>query len=96
MQQMLKKALLPMLAVGAIATAVPAVAADRATLLTWAGAPVEVSVVTDDVRTGTAGEDVGDLTFTSGPKTVTIDLELQSDLDDPGPWWRLTHPAELF
>ena len=75
---------------------VPAVAADRATLLTWAGAPVDVEVVTEDVRTGKAGEDVGDLRFTSGPKTTTIDLELATDLDDPGPWWRLTHPAELF
>jgi D-alanyl-D-alanine carboxypeptidase (penicillin-binding protein 5/6) len=75
---------------------VTAVAAGRVTLLTWAGAPVEVEVVTEDVRTGTAGEDVGDLRFTSGPKTVEVDLELSADLDDPGPWWRLTHPAELF
>jgi D-alanyl-D-alanine carboxypeptidase (penicillin-binding protein 5/6) len=75
---------------------VGAVAADRVTLLTWAGAPVEVEVVTADVRTGTAGEDVGDIRFTSGPKTATIDLELAADLDDPGPWWRLTNPALLF
>ena len=75
---------------------VAAVAAGRVTLLTWAGAPVEVEVVTDEVRTGTAGEDVGDLRFTSGPKTVTIDLELAADLDDPGPWWRLTNPGLLF
>jgi D-alanyl-D-alanine carboxypeptidase (penicillin-binding protein 5/6) len=75
---------------------VTAVAAGRVTLLTWAGAPVEVEVVTEEVRTGTAGEDVGDLRFTSGPKTAEIDLELATDLDDPGPWWRLTHPAELF
>jgi D-alanyl-D-alanine carboxypeptidase (penicillin-binding protein 5/6) len=75
---------------------VGAVAADRVTLLTWAGAPIEVEVVTVDVRTGTAGEDVGDIRFTSGPKTATIDLELAADLDDPGPWWRLTNPALLF
>ena len=75
---------------------VPAVAADRVTLLTWAGAPVDVDVVTEDVRTGTAGEDVGDIRFTSGPATATVDLELAADLDDPGAWWRLTHPAELF
>ena len=75
---------------------VPAVAAGRVTLLTWAGAPVEVEVVTADVRTGSAGDDVGDIRFTSGPKTATIDLELAADLDDPGPWWRLTNPALLF
>jgi D-alanyl-D-alanine carboxypeptidase (penicillin-binding protein 5/6) len=75
---------------------VPAVAAERATLLTWGGAPVTVEVETDDVRTGTAGEDVGDLVFTSGPMSVRIDLELAADLGDPGPWWRLTNPASLF
>ncbi|HWH98049.1 MAG TPA: D-alanyl-D-alanine carboxypeptidase [Pseudolysinimonas sp.] len=75
---------------------VAAVAAERTTLLTWAGAPVTVDVVTDDVRTGRAGEDVGDLVFTSGPTTVRVDLELASDLHDPGPWWRLTNPGALF
>jgi D-alanyl-D-alanine carboxypeptidase (penicillin-binding protein 5/6) len=75
---------------------VDAVAADRITLLTWAGAPVEVEVVTSEVRTGHAGDDVGDIRFTSGPMTATVDLELAADLDDPGPWWRLTNPALLF
>jgi serine-type D-Ala-D-Ala carboxypeptidase (penicillin-binding protein 5/6) len=75
---------------------VAAVAAGRVTLLTWAGAPVEVEVVTDEVRTGVAGEDVGDIRFTSGPATATVDLELAADLADPGPWWRLTNPASLF
>jgi D-alanyl-D-alanine carboxypeptidase (penicillin-binding protein 5/6) len=75
---------------------VAAVATDRATLLTWAGAPVTVEVVTEEVRTGTAGEDVGDLIFTSGPTTVQVDLELGADLDDPGAWWRLTNPIALF
>jgi D-alanyl-D-alanine carboxypeptidase (penicillin-binding protein 5/6) len=75
---------------------VTAVAADRTTLLTWAGTPVTVEVLTDELRTGTAGEDVGDLVFTSGPMTVRADLELADDLDDPGLWWRLTNPAALF
>jgi D-alanyl-D-alanine carboxypeptidase (penicillin-binding protein 5/6) len=75
---------------------VAAVAADRTTLLTWGGAPVTVDVITDELRTGAAGDDVGDLVFTAGPTTVRIDLELAADLDDPGPWWRLTNPAALF
>jgi D-alanyl-D-alanine carboxypeptidase (penicillin-binding protein 5/6) len=75
---------------------VPAVAVERTTLLTWGGAPVTVEVETDDVRTGAAGEDVGDLVFTSGPTSVRVDLELAADLGDPGPWWRLTNPAALF
>lgn len=75
---------------------VAAVAGTRVTLLTWAGAPVEVDVVAEDVRTGVAGEDVGDLVFTSGPMSASVDLELAADLADPGPWWRLTNPAALF
>jgi D-alanyl-D-alanine carboxypeptidase (penicillin-binding protein 5/6) len=75
---------------------VAAVAAERTTLLTWAGAPVQIDVVTDDVRTGVAGDDVGDIIATSGPTTVRVDLELAADLDDPGPWWRLANPAALF
>lgn len=75
---------------------VAAVAADRATLLTWGGTPVTVEVVTDELRTGEAGDDVGDLVFTSGPTTVRVDLELADNLADPGPWWRLTNPIALF
>lgn len=75
---------------------VAAVAAERATLVTWAGAPVTVDVVTDELRTGLTGQDVGDLVFTSGSTTVRVDLELADDLGDPGPWWRLTNPAALF
>lgn len=74
----------------------PVVAAERTTLLTWAGAPVSVEIVTDEIRTGTAGTDVGDAIFTSGPMTVRVDLELAADLEDPGPWWRLTNPVALF
>jgi D-alanyl-D-alanine carboxypeptidase (penicillin-binding protein 5/6) len=75
---------------------VSAVAVERTTLLTWAGTPVTVEVVTDELRIARAGDDVGDLVFTSGPTTVRVDLELAADLDDPGPWWRLTNPAALF
>lgn len=73
-----------------------AVAADRTALLTWAGAPITTEIDADDVRIGDAGDNVGDVTFTSGPMSVTVDLELAVDLNDPGPWWRLTNPAALF
>lgn len=75
---------------------VPAVTSDAATLLVWAGTPIEVEVVTRDVVTGRAGEDVGDVVITAGTRSVTLDLELERDLDDPGPWWRLTNPLALF
>jgi serine-type D-Ala-D-Ala carboxypeptidase (penicillin-binding protein 5/6) len=74
----------------------PALARDPATLLVWADTPIDVRVVTDDVVTGEAGEDVGDVVVSAGTRSVTVDLELAEDVEDPGPWWRLTHPAELF
>lgn len=82
--------------VAAWGESVAAVAVERTTLLTWAGNAVTVEIMTDELRLGTAGEDVGDLVFTSGPTTARVDLELVTDLDDPGPWWRLTNPAALF
>lgn len=75
---------------------VTAVASERVALLTWGGAEIATLVETEDVRTGVTGEDVGDLSFTSGTRTVTIELELAADLPDPGAWWRLTNPAALF
>lgn len=73
-----------------------AVAKGAATLLVYGEESIQTRVVTEDVTTGTAGDDVGDVVFTSGNRSVTIDLELAVDVPDPGPWWRLTNPALLF
>lgn len=73
-----------------------AVAEDPATILTWGGQPITSDVEVENLTTGQAGEEVGTVTFASGPKTVTVELVLATDLDDPGPWWRLTNPAALF
>ncbi|MEO5533566.1 MAG: D-alanyl-D-alanine carboxypeptidase [Pseudolysinimonas sp.] len=73
-----------------------AVAAGRTTLVTWAGTAVTADVEVSDLRTGHAGALVGAVTFTSGTQTVTVELDLGTDLDDPGPLWRLTNPAALF
>lgn len=73
-----------------------AVASEEATLLTWGDTPVTSTVTLDDVRLGDAGTQVGAAVLTAGERTVTVPLVLSDDLDDPGPLWRLTHPAELF
>ena len=73
-----------------------AIASARATLLVWSADQIETQVVTEDVMTGVAGDDVGDVVFRAGGNSITIDLELAIDVPDPGPWWRLTHPAALF
>ena len=46
--------------------------------------------------TQVAGDEVGTLT-TAGPlNTVKTTLTLSDDVAGPSPWWRLTHPLELF
>jgi D-alanyl-D-alanine carboxypeptidase (penicillin-binding protein 5/6) len=71
-------------------------AAAEANLLTWSDTPITVEVTADAVRLGEAGDRVGEAVFTSGAHTVTVPLVLSDSITDPGPGWRLTHPAELF
>ena len=73
-----------------------AVAAESRSIVVWADTPVSVQVTTDEVRLATSGTRVGQLTFTIGNRTVVVPLELVGEIDDPGAWWRLTNPAELF
>ncbi len=73
-----------------------AVAAESRSIVVWADTPVSVQVTTDDVRLATSGTRVGQLTFTIGNRTVVVPLELVGEIDDPGAWWRLTNPGELF
>ena len=76
--------------------AATAVAAESASIAIWSATPVTLDVALDPLHLANAGTDVGDLVFTVGTRTVTVDLELSATIDDPGPWWRLTNPAELF
>ncbi len=62
----------------------------------WDGADIQSNIELESVSLGELGTDVGDLTFTVGDRTFTTDLVLDATIDDPGPWWRLSHPLELF
>jgi D-alanyl-D-alanine carboxypeptidase (penicillin-binding protein 5/6) len=62
----------------------------------WSDTPVSATVTTRDLSTGAAGEDVGVLTVTVGEETAEVPLELATDVEDPGPWWRLTNPVPLL
>jgi D-alanyl-D-alanine carboxypeptidase (penicillin-binding protein 5/6) len=42
------------------------------------------------------GDTVGSLTVTGPLDAATVDLQLADDIQDPSPWWRLTHPLDLF
>ena len=78
---------------GADATAV---AGEGASVVVWGATPVTAAVTADGIRLGERGETVGSVVFTAGQQTVTVPLELSTDVEDPGPWWRLGHPELIF
>ena len=72
------------------------VATETSSTLIWAQTPVTALVSTDKISVQKKGADVGELDFSVGGRTITVPLRLVSTIDDPGPWWRLTNPDELF
>ncbi len=73
-----------------------AVASRTATALVWSNAPVTAQTVADPVALAAAGAPAGRVTFTLGERQVSVPLRLDSNIDDPGPWWRLINPARLL
>jgi D-alanyl-D-alanine carboxypeptidase (penicillin-binding protein 5/6) len=69
-----------------------AVAAKTATKVVWSDTPVSESVHAKSVAAGAKGAQVGSVEFTVGDDTITVPLELNSTLDAPDLWWRLTNP----
>ncbi|MFJ4223107.1 D-alanyl-D-alanine carboxypeptidase family protein [Microbacterium sp. NPDC089695] len=75
---------------------VDVVAASDADIILWNGTGAQAVPTFDlgDRRDG--GDEVGSL-LVSGPlNSVVTPLALADDIDGPSPWWRLTHPLELF
>lgn len=71
------------------------VIASDASLLTWSDTPITVTMDASTPKTYTDGEQVGTLTWTAGPKTVSVPLTVKGDIEPPDEWWRLTHPTLL-
>jgi D-alanyl-D-alanine carboxypeptidase (penicillin-binding protein 5/6) len=71
------------------------VLAADASLFTWSDTPIEATMQTIDLTTGADGEEVGSVTWTAGPETVTVPVVLDGSIAPPDQWWRLTHPFEL-
>lgn len=76
--------------------AATAVAESTTAAVIWSGTPIQAEVVVEPVRLAEAGTDVGEVTFSAGERTITVELDLSATIDDPGPWWRLGNPARLF
>jgi D-alanyl-D-alanine carboxypeptidase (penicillin-binding protein 5/6) len=72
-----------------------AIATRSTSVVVWAGTPVQTSVTTDRIGVTRKGTVVGAAVFTVAGQTITVPLALSAALDDPGSWWRLTHPGKL-
>lgn len=69
--------------------------AQDAGILTWSDTPIAVTLDVAAPETYRDGEEVGGLTWTAGPRTVTVPVRVRGSIDPPDEWWRLTHPAIL-
>jgi len=67
-----------------------------ATVVLWNSAVAATSTRFDLGDSRTAGDTVGTFTATGPLDSDTVDAQLSSTIDPPDPWWRLTHPLDLF
>ena len=72
-----------------------AIAAESSTALVWADTPVVVTVDAASLRLAADGSAAGELDVVAGERTFSVPLEIRGTIEDPGPWWRLTHPGQL-
>lgn len=66
-----------------------------ASVLTWSDTPIEATLETTTLTTGELSEEVGTVTYTAGVETATVPVVLESTIEPPSEWWRLTHPGDL-
>ncbi|SDO29046.1 D-alanyl-D-alanine carboxypeptidase (penicillin-binding protein 5/6) [Microbacterium sp. ru370.1] len=72
------------------------VSASDATVVLWNGATAQTSTRFDLGDAREPGETVGTLTATGPVDAATVDVQLADEIEPPSPWWRLTHPLDLF
>ncbi|MEV8267852.1 D-alanyl-D-alanine carboxypeptidase [Microbacterium sp. NPDC076911] len=67
-----------------------------ASVILWNGdsGTVEATYALEDSRN--QGEPVGMLSVDGPLDSTAVELVLQSDIEEPTAWWRITHPLELF
>jgi D-alanyl-D-alanine carboxypeptidase (penicillin-binding protein 5/6) len=67
-----------------------------ADVVLWNGGAATATVQFDLADKRKAGAEVGTLTTTGPLNTASTALTLAAAVQEPSPWWRLTHPLELF
>ena len=68
---------------------------ESASIFTWSDTPIIARMQTTTLTTGKKGEQVGTVTWTAGPNTVTVPVLLDATIKPPTAWWKLSHPFEL-
>ncbi|QJU52907.1 hypothetical protein SCB71_06180 [Herbiconiux sp. KACC 21604] len=72
------------------------VATSTESQLVWVTTPLEYQVDAKQLSTGSKGEEVGSVTVTTPDGPVTVRLELDGRIGDPGPIWRLLNPVPVI
>ncbi len=67
-----------------------------ADVILWNGGVATVDPAYDLGDSRDESDIVGGLTATGPLNEATVNLRLDRDIDPPSPWWRLTHPLDLF
>ncbi|KSU52678.1 D-alanyl-D-alanine carboxypeptidase family protein [Microbacterium enclense] len=72
------------------------VTAADATVVLWNGGAAKTSADFDLGDATEPGATVGTFTATGPVDADTVDVQLATEIEPPSPWWRLTHPLDLF
>jgi D-alanyl-D-alanine carboxypeptidase (penicillin-binding protein 5/6) len=72
------------------------VTADDASVILWNGGAGMVTSTYSLGDSRAAGDTVGSLSVDGPLNDTSVELRLADDIEEPSPWWRLTHPLELF
>lgn len=71
-------------------------ATESVSALVYGDARVSAVPTLRPVEAASAGEKVGTLRVTIGPKKTTVPLILDRAVPEPGAWWRITNPSRVF
>ncbi|MBB3157869.1 D-alanyl-D-alanine carboxypeptidase (penicillin-binding protein 5/6) [Microbacterium proteolyticum] len=72
------------------------VTASDATVVLWNGGAAQTSTRFDLGEATDPGATIGTFTATGPVDADTVDVQLAGEIEPPSPWWRLTHPLDLF
>lgn len=73
-----------------------AITTETVSRVVWGLDLISLAVDAAPVRLTNAGESAGVVRVSFGSESIEIPLKFSTEIDDPGPLWRLTNPQHLF